>query len=66
MLDCLIIYSAESLQYAANFSKHLMLFGRVKQVEVQIGRETGQIVEEHQCSPSLECQQAAQVLVTED
>ena len=65
-LDGCIVDSTKALQYGLDGCKYLLFPVGIKEVEVEVGGEAWQAMEEHECRTPLESQQGSQGLVTKD
>ena len=61
-----VINSAKTCQYSSNLIIYHINFIMNKQVEIQVCRETIEIMEKHQRCTALECHNVAEILVLKD
>ena len=59
-LNRLVVNPAVLEQYLPHAAEDLVLTGDVQEIEIQVHRETRQLVEEHQCRAALETQDRSQ------
>jgi len=65
-LDGCIVDSTKTLQYGLDGCKDLLFLTCIKEVEIEVGGEAWQTMEEHECRSTLKSQQGSQCLVTKD